>query len=196
MPIGKFRPSPALILAALALFVALGGTAYAVTAINGRLLVNRSVPGAKLKLHTLTTNEIGKLPAVRTTNATAESIAGARQSLTFDTDVYDSGGLHNVKVNSSRLTALVAGVYDITGGVQWAANATGIRDLFIVKNGATVIAASEVPGTSPVQEVSTQVRLNTREFVQLQVAQDSGAALDVEALDAWSPVFAMHWVGR
>ena len=196
MHVRKLRPSPALILAALAIFVAFGGTAYAAASIKGSLLVNRSVPGVKLKLHTVTAKEIGRLPAVRTTNSSAESIAGPQQSLTFDTNVYDNAGMHSTKVNSSRLTALTAGVYEITGNVQWAANATGVRDLLIVKNGSTIIARTEVPGSSPVQEVTTQVNMGTRDFVELQVAQNSGAALNVEALSAWSPVFAMHWLGQ
>ncbi|ADB48913.1 collagen-like triple helix repeat-containing protein [Conexibacter woesei] len=42
------RPSPALLVAFAALFVALGGTGYAAIKIDGRDIVNRSVTGAKL----------------------------------------------------------------------------------------------------------------------------------------------------
>jgi len=52
------RPSPALIIACLAFFVALGGTGYAVTKIHGNSLVNRSVSGVKLKKDTVTKTEI------------------------------------------------------------------------------------------------------------------------------------------
>jgi len=41
------RPSPAMVIAAVALFVSLGGTALAVTSINGNQLKNRSVAGVK-----------------------------------------------------------------------------------------------------------------------------------------------------
>jgi hypothetical protein len=44
--------------ALLALFVALGGTGYAVTKINGSQLVNRSVPAVKVKKDVLTGNEV------------------------------------------------------------------------------------------------------------------------------------------
>lgn len=50
----RLRPSPALIVASLALVVALGGTAYAVTAINGSSLVDHSVKGRKMVNDTLT----------------------------------------------------------------------------------------------------------------------------------------------
>jgi hypothetical protein len=46
------RPSPALAVAAIALFVALGGTAFAATQINGNQLKPKSVGGGKLKQFT------------------------------------------------------------------------------------------------------------------------------------------------
>lgn len=51
-------PSPAFIIAVVALCVALGGTAFAVSSINGNLLRNRSVAGVKLKKHTITGREV------------------------------------------------------------------------------------------------------------------------------------------
>jgi hypothetical protein len=46
------------VVASLALFVALGGSAYAVSKIDGSALVNRSVAGKKLKADTVTGREI------------------------------------------------------------------------------------------------------------------------------------------
>ena len=54
----SLRPSPALIVASIALVVALGGTAYAVTSINGRTLVDHSVAGRKLMNNTVTGAQI------------------------------------------------------------------------------------------------------------------------------------------
>lgn len=48
------RPSPALAISLIALFVALGGTGYAAVKINGANLKNKSVSGAKLKNKTIT----------------------------------------------------------------------------------------------------------------------------------------------
>jgi hypothetical protein len=64
---GRLRPSPALIVASLALIAALGGTAYAVTKIDGRSLLDHSVTGSKLVNNTLTGMQInesrlGKVP--------------------------------------------------------------------------------------------------------------------------------------
>jgi hypothetical protein len=56
----RLRPSPAFIVACLALFVALGGTAYATGKINGSSIVNRSIARTKVKLNTLTGAEINE----------------------------------------------------------------------------------------------------------------------------------------
>ena len=81
--------------ALLALFVALGGTGYAVTKINGKVLKDRSVPAKKLKKDQLSGTEInesklGKVPAAaeadhaaaadNATNATNAANANAAAS--------------------------------------------------------------------------------------------------------------------
>jgi hypothetical protein len=52
------RPSPAMVVALIALFVALGGSGYAAFTVNGTDIRNRSIDGRKLKLNTLTSKEI------------------------------------------------------------------------------------------------------------------------------------------
>jgi hypothetical protein len=52
------RPSPALVIAIVALFVALGGTGYAASQINGKSLKNNSVPGKKLKNKTVAAGKV------------------------------------------------------------------------------------------------------------------------------------------
>jgi hypothetical protein len=54
MPKRMSRPSPALVVSLIALFVALGGTGYAAVKINGKNLKSKSVSGAKLKNKTIT----------------------------------------------------------------------------------------------------------------------------------------------
>jgi hypothetical protein len=56
----RFRPSPALVIAVLALFVALGGPAQAANLINGTLLKKGSVSGKAIKDRSLTTRDISK----------------------------------------------------------------------------------------------------------------------------------------
>jgi hypothetical protein len=55
---GFSRPSPALVVASLALVVALGGTAYATTAISGSTITDHSIAGRKLINNTLTGTQV------------------------------------------------------------------------------------------------------------------------------------------
>jgi hypothetical protein len=64
------KPSPAMIVALLALVVALAGTAYAAQTINGGAIKKQTIGGGKLKRKTLTgfqinTNKLGVVPAAR-----------------------------------------------------------------------------------------------------------------------------------
>jgi hypothetical protein len=82
----KLKLEPSIVIATLALFVALGGTSYAISnTINGSLLKNRSVAGKKLKKHTVTGTEVKvstfpKVPAAHkadlATNATNSASLG------------------------------------------------------------------------------------------------------------------------
>ena len=57
--ISRLRPSPAMVVALIALFVALGGSAYALT-ITGASIVNGSVRGADIKNYSLTGKDVKK----------------------------------------------------------------------------------------------------------------------------------------
>jgi hypothetical protein len=64
------RPSPAMIVAIVALVVALAGTAYAAQTINGGAIKKQTIGGGKLKKKTLTgfqinTNKLGVVPSAK-----------------------------------------------------------------------------------------------------------------------------------
>jgi hypothetical protein len=64
------RPSPAMVVAIVALIAALGGTAYAAGQINGGSIMKQSIGGGKLKQKTLTgyqinTNKLGVVPTAK-----------------------------------------------------------------------------------------------------------------------------------
>lgn len=87
------RPSPAMIVAVLALFVALGGTVYAASSISGKTIKKNSLPGNRIKQKTVTGNRLkndtitgtqvneatlGKVPSA----ATADSATTANSATT------------------------------------------------------------------------------------------------------------------
>lgn len=64
------RPSPAMVVALIALFVALAGTAYAAQTINGGAIQKQTIGGGKLKHKTLTgyqinTSKLGVVPSAK-----------------------------------------------------------------------------------------------------------------------------------
>src|SRR4051794_26638062 len=66
----KRTPSPAMVVAILALIVAMAGTAYAAQHINGGAIKKQTIGGGKLKHKTLTgyqinTNKLGVVPAAQ-----------------------------------------------------------------------------------------------------------------------------------
>jgi hypothetical protein len=68
--LSKLRPSPALAVALLALFVAIGGTAYAATTINGSTITDHSVGGVKMINDTLGGTQIKESALAAVPNAT------------------------------------------------------------------------------------------------------------------------------
>jgi hypothetical protein len=72
-------PSPALVVAALALFVALGGTVYAAkkAGINGRAVKVKSLPGNRVKLRSIPANRLKRNVLARLEAAQSGQIVGS-----------------------------------------------------------------------------------------------------------------------
>ncbi len=72
---GKRRPSPAMVVAVIALIAALAGTAYAAQRINGGAIIKQTIGGGKLKKKTLTgfqinTDKLGTVPFAKVSTHT------------------------------------------------------------------------------------------------------------------------------
>lgn len=125
-------------------------------------------------------------------------------ALNFNQERFDyaAAPFHDLVTNNSRLTvpAGFGGRYLIGGMAQLAANATGLRMARIIKNGATVISHGGSFGTSAsvgarVLPASTIVDLIATDYVELQVWQNSGGALNSENAADYAPQFWMRKVG-
>lgn len=116
-------------------------------------------------------------------------------SLTFNTERFDTDAMHSTSVNTGRLTCVHAGVYLITGNVTFATNATGTRGISIYLNGTTYIAMLRgLAGSSSLMthlSIATIYELAVNEYVELQVYQSSGGALNATYTANQSPEFAM-----
>ena len=107
------RPSPAMAVALLALFIALGGPGYAARLITGSSLKNRSVSGKKLRKDTLTGAEVREAALGKVPSALNADTLGGKGSSAFL-------GINGTAVNADRLggngSAAFLGSHSTAGG--------------------------------------------------------------------------------
>lgn len=158
-----------------------------------------SVSGAEVAPGTLGVTEFASsIPAAHVTSTTALTQSDSTFNvLPFNSERYDSAGMHSNSTNNSRLIAQADGVYLATAHVRFASNTTGTRTLIIRKNGlaAGSIARQDTPGDGLTGlSVGTVVQLADNDFLEVQVRQNSGGDLDVEKSAEESPEFSLTWI--
>lgn len=155
-------------------------------------LLQRTDPAVALgtDLHSL-----GHVPAARVYRTLPQTIPNTTATvIAFGPERYDNDGIHDSAANTSRLTAPVSGIYQITGQIAWAANATGVRQLKVTLNGATdiaVITASITADAAHRQQITTLYKLEFGDYVELAVYQSSGGNLNVDAVGNYTPCFML-----
>jgi hypothetical protein len=113
------RPSPAMIVALVALVAALGGTAYAAGRINGNAIVKHSIGGGKLKKKTLTgyqvnVNKLGEVPLAKRTTHTFWAVVhnpAGKGNATL-TRASDAGVISATEANGAVTVIFPIGVAD------------------------------------------------------------------------------------
>lgn len=121
-----------------------------------------------------------------TKTATFPSLANATlTTLEFDAaDIIDTDGYHDPATNNSRFTvpAGLAGFYVPWVKLSFAANATGARAVFMLKNGTiiygeTIQAVATATRTTQLMVTFMPVALIAGDYIEFQARQDSGGAL-------------------
>lgn len=123
--------------------------------------------------------------------STTQSIPdNAETAILFDLEKYDIENLHSITATTSRFTipSGAEGVYLCIGRAAWAANAAGVRDLFINVNGVRQAAARQLPGaaTAFTMECTTFIRLEVADYVEFSVLQNSGGALNLNGVEIYA----------
>ena len=134
----RLLPSPAMVVACVALLVALGGTGYAATKINGKTLKDRSVPSAKLKRDSVSGSEIAEATlqtvpraasAGRADSAARADSAGRADSaaqadtaadlpdLTFENLALENGWTTYVDTRAPAAALDAQGIVHLRGGI-------------------------------------------------------------------------------
>lgn len=148
-------------------------------------------------------SKLAIVPAARVFNNANISIPNnSLTALTFNSERFDTNGIHSTVLNTGRLTAQTAGLYQIGGHVQWAAHSptAPVYGLHVRLNGATLIAPQHFPvgvdSTAFAMSVSALYKLAVGDYVELCAFQASGNAQNVAAVGNSSPEFEMAYVGR
>jgi hypothetical protein len=124
--------------------------------------------------------------AVQAWNKGSQSIPDSTLTrLAFDSTTADSTGTqHSDTTDNSRLTCRSAGTYIIHAEAEWAANASGVRRIFLKANGTNIVGyASSYPHQS-FQGEQNQVTAfwncqTPGEYIEVYGYQTSGGVLSL-----------------
>ena len=115
-------------------------------------------------------------------------------NLTFNSELFDTDGMHSATVNTGRLTCKTAGKYLLIAQVRWQEWSTGKRWTGFQLNGSTDICVHASTGDSGNtesrwQNPTTVYDLVVGDYVEVRVYQNRGGNLNVEAQSRHSPDF-------
>jgi C1q domain len=140
----------------------------------------------------------GTIPAARVQKTANQAVPHSTDAtITFDSELFDTAGLHDNVTNNGRLTAPISGIYQVSAGITWAANSTGRRDLAIFKNFFEVLVAGSSTSPNPSPSITTHsasglVNLAAGDHVFIDAIQTSGGSLSATNGGSF---LAMTWVG-
>jgi hypothetical protein len=150
------RPSPAMVVAVIALVTALAGTAYAAQTINGGAIKKQTIGGGKLKQKTLTgfqinTNKLGVVPAAE------------RATHTYWAVVNNPGS----PGNATLARASDAGITAAEGGgsvaVVFPVNVSGCANVAARNNASTTVPSSGYAQTNTAAANPNALEVHTRD---------------------------------
>ncbi len=134
-------------------------------------------------------------PQCSVSASSAESVSNSsNEVLEADSEDYDTDTMHSTSSNTSRITATTAGKYLCWFRVNFAGDATGQRRVNFLTNGGsreTLDIRDAVTGGGPLPTVASgsfSVELAATDYVEIEVWQNSGGALDV-TLDEFGAVW-------
>lgn len=168
---------------------AAGGGSLGSDAVSTNNIQNSAVTTAKIADDAVTTAKV-VASGCDLTHSVSQSIANTTlQALVFDTEAHDTASYHSTSSNTSRITVPTAGTYLFLANASFDVNATGVRFIWFVKNGAStqrigLAYAPATTGETPGLHSATVLKLSATDYVEAYVYQNSGGALNVLGDDA------------
>jgi hypothetical protein len=140
----------------------------------------------------------GTKPGARAVKSGSQSVPSfTSTTLSFESESFDTGALHDTTVDNSRLTTPIKGVYVITAGARWKDGPTdGDRILGVLVNGGCCHGQTQthVESFGPSQTTAVVVALFAGDYVEASVYHTS-ATSPLEVLAPDSTFLSMTWVG-
>lgn len=132
----------------------------------------------------------------KSTRSTTQAISSstAWTTISFDTEVTDSGAFVDIAGNPTRITVPATGVYLVGFEVAFAVAAGGLRDARIQATGTgsgIVCRANDDPAGGSFEVAlgqSTLWNLTAADYIELQVRQNSGGSVNINANNPTDPV--------
>lgn len=161
----KRRPSPAMVVALVALVAALGGTAYAAGQINGNSIQKQSIGAGKIKHKTLTgyqinTNKLGIVPSAK------------RAAHTYWAVVNNPGGAGNATLARASDQGITAAEGGGAVAVIFPVNVSGCANVSSRNNAGTT-----VPGAGYAQ---TNIAPANPNAIEVRTRDEKGADADAD----------------
>jgi hypothetical protein len=153
---GSKRPSPAMVVAIIALITALAGTAYAAQSINGGAIKKQTIGGGKLKQKTLTgfqinTNKLGIVPSAK------------RAAHTYWAVVNNPAGTGNATLARASDSGIVAAEGGGAVAVTFPGNISGCANVAGRDNAGTTVPGAGYAQTNTAAANTNAVEVRTRD---------------------------------
>lgn len=163
----------------LALFVALGGTSYAVS----RLPAN-SVDTPQLVNGAVTAPKLGRLPAVNAFSDDFEQKLsdGVWATVRLDEEAFDFGGMHSTGENDTRVVAPRTGTYVVQGTVTFNEGGDSVALQHVKRGGRVDLDNAHAVGrfaAPSFAHVGTTVRMRAGEYLELAAIARSRPSVGV-----------------
>jgi hypothetical protein len=147
--------------------------------------------------------------SARVYSTSAQSIPNVTESaLTFPLEDHDTAAMHSTVTNTSRLTVVVPGYYEVGACCQFALSAAGTYRAVYIKrfNSSGVLqetfAANTISSAVPYPIVQasapTRVSCATSDYFEVHAGQDSGGSLNTHISGGtyfFAPIFWARWIG-
>jgi len=165
------------------------------SATDGQILTRDNASGGKVKWATPTFTGCSLSKTANQSIANASTV-----TVTWDNEVFDSGGFHDNSTNNSRVTipSGKAGKYLLIVNINWAANTTGYREVRFTKNG-TIISYAKIVTPTVSEAIMLQLHYiadaAVADYFDVRVEQTTGGALNCIGANTYATNFQVEYLG-